>query len=192
MHMPVAALAAFVALASPSAILSRPVLDFESDFDAASRLYDAGNAKGALAKMQQLAKSYPNEYKGARLYHLEVALAANEQQGRVFAKSLITGPFASDWASLAGIAPAVEHLKAPQPATWNLALFAAKRASQINPKSAEAQEAIGISNLGLNQKPIAKAAFDKAVALAKKDPAPDSAYIAWLVDRRTKLTLRKL
>lgn len=184
--MPVAALAAFVALAVPAR-----VLDFESDFDAASRLYDAGNAKAALAKMQGIAHRYPTEYKGARLYHMEVALAANEQQGRVFAKGLIAGPFAKDWTSLAGIAPAVEHLKAPQPATWTLALYAAKRAAGINPKSAEAQEAIGISNLGLKQKPVAKAAFTRAIALAKRDANPDATYIAWLVDRRNTLALRK-
>lgn len=182
--MPVAALAAFLALATP-------VFDFESDFDAASRLYDAGNAKGALVKLVELSKKYPQEYKTARLYHVEVALAANEQQGRVFTKSLIVGPFASDWQSLSGIASAVEHLKLAQPATWTLSLNAAKRAAQINPKSAEAQEAIGISHLGLKNKPLAKAAFDKAVALAKKDTAPDAGYITWLVDRRKTLVLRK-
>ena len=188
--MPVAALAAFVALATP-AHLAPAYLDFESDFDAASRLYDAGKPKEALAKMASLRAKYPNEYKGARLYHMEVALAANEQQGRVFAKSLIVGPFATSWQSLAGIAPAVEHLKTAQPATWTLALNAAKRAAQLNPKSAEAQEAIGISYLGLKQKPTAKAAFDRAVALAKRDARPDDTYIAWLVDRRKTLALRK-
>lgn len=185
--MSVAALAAFVALAAPVS----PFLDFESDFDAASRLYDVGNAKAALVKLVQLSKRYPEEYKSARLYHVEVALAANEQQGRVFTKGLISGPFASNWAGLSGIAGAVEHLKLAQPATWTLALNAGKRAAQLNPKSAEAQEAIGISHLGLKNKPAAKAAFNKAVALAKRDVAPDAVYIAWLVERRTKLALRK-
>ncbi|RYG86167.1 hypothetical protein EON77_04295 [bacterium] len=141
--------------------------------------------------MQQIAKRYPEEYKTARLYHVEVALAANEQQGRLFIKGLMTGAFARDWNSLAGIAPAVEHLKTAQPATWTLALNAAKMAAKINPKSAEAQESIGIANIGLKQKPAAKLALDKAVTLAKKDPNPDAAYIKWLADRRTTLALRK-
>ncbi len=185
--MPVVALVAF--LLAPLAVPA--TLDWESDFDAASKLYDAGNAKGAEAKMRGLAKAYPNEYKGARLYHMEVALAADQKAGRAFANGLVAGPFAKDWTSLAGIAPAVEHLRKPEAATWKIALGAAKRAAALNPKSAEAQEAIGISYLGLGQKSVAKSAFDRAVALAKRDARPDPVYLQWLVDRRTKLALRK-
>ena len=187
--MPVVALAA-LALAPLNHATPQP-LDWETDFDAASRLYDGGNAKAAEAKMRYLSKAYPNEYKGARLYHLEVALAADQKAGRVFANGLVTGPFAKDPTSLAGIAPAVEHLAKPEAATWKIALAAAKRAAALNPKSVEAQEAIGISYLGLGQKSPAKAAFTRSISLLKSDPRPDAVYLQWLVQRRDTLQLRK-
>ena len=178
-------LAAFVALLlTPTA---SAVFDFESMFDEASKLYDYGNPKAALPKLIAIKAKYPNEYKGVRLYHMEVALAADEKQGRIFAQSLIKGAFATDWASLAGVAPAVEHLKKAAPETWNLALTAAKKAVQLNPKSAEAQEAMGICYVGLKQKPLAKKSFTAAIALAKKDPNPDTVWIQWLDGRRKKV-----
>ncbi|MER3495544.1 MAG: hypothetical protein C4320_01190 [Armatimonadota bacterium] len=167
------ALAAMFVLAP----LARP--DFESLFDEASKLYDFGNPRAALSKIAQIKAQYPNEYKGVRLYHIEVTLAANEQQGRVFMKSLIDGAFATDPTQLAGIAPAVEHLKKVQPATWQLALSAAKKAARLAPKSAEAQEAIGICYIGLGQKPLARQAFTSAIAKAKRDPKPDMVWIEW-------------
>lgn len=177
---PLFALTLFAAAAFASA-------DFESMFDEASRLYDDGNPKAAMVKMAELKAKYPNEYKGVRLYHVEVALAANEQQGRVFMKSLISGDFAKDPTLLAGLAPAIEHLKKPQPATWQMALGAAQRAAKLAPKSAEAQEAIGICYNGLGQKALAKKALTTAITLAKRDPKPDTVWIQWLVDRRSKI-----